>query len=338
MPMPRTSVTAELLEWDDVGLEPSDSALLLGNGASVAVWEKFRYSSHYERAQSDDVPNKLVDEDTRIFDSLKTKNFEEVLRNLMISGRINRILGLDLTKIKERYDHIRQALIDAVCAVHVPWETMMPDVLEKIGTSLIEYNTIFSTNYDLLVYWALMCHKKQGFKDYFWSRKFDVSDTSLYHQSCRVIFLHGALHLFVDADGNTWKRKNDGVFNLLELFRMPYGSKRTTPLFITEGNAEQKLRAIQQSDYLYFAFRQFEENDRPLVVLGHSLSEEDAHLIKVIQKWCSRQIAFGIYSDDPNAIMQQKLRLESRLRDAELTFFKSTSHPLGATDVRIGGS
>ena len=118
---------------------------------------------------------------------------------------------------------------------------------------------------------------------------------------------------------------------------MPHGSRRTTPLFITEGNAEQKLRAIQQSDYLYFAYRQFEDNDKPLVVLGHSLSEEDAHLIKVMQKWGGRQIAFGIYSDDPNTIMQQKLRLESRLRDAEFTFFKSTSHPLGAADIRISG-
>ena len=139
-------------------------------------------------------------------------------------------------------------------------------------------------------------------KTTFGGGKFDVSNTSLYDRCCRVLFLHGALHLFIDAAGNTRKRQNDGIYNILELFRLARGQRRTTPLFVTEGSSEQKLRSIQQSDNLTFALREFEANEKPLVVIGQSLSEEDKHLIEAIQKYGKRQVAIGIYSNDSDEV------------------------------------
>lgn len=332
---PTRNVNDELEEWNELGLIPKDCGLLLGNGASMAVWQEFRYSSLFERAKSPDIENELDPEDIALFIAMGTPNFEEVLQSLLVSGRVNKILSLDLTKIRERYSGIRQSLIDAVCAVHIPWRETVPDVLTRLGSCAVEYDTIFSTNYDLLVYWSLMDQRAGRFKDYFWNRKFDVSDTSLYGRGCRVLFLHGALHLYVDAQGNTWKAQNNGVRDLLRLFRVPQSNVRTTPLFITEGNAEQKLRAIQRSDYLYFAYRQFEDFEKPLVVLGHSLSEEDAHLLAAMSRWRRREIFVGIFSEDSNKIMEEKLRLEARLPRAALRFFRSVSHPLSHQSLRI---
>ena len=106
-------------------------------------------------------------------------------------------------------------------------------------------------------------------------------------------------------------------------------------LFITEGNADDKLNAILANDYLAFAYRQFECNDGPLVVFGHSLSESDRHIVRAMKEWGHRRIAVGIRSRDAAEIVARKVDLRKLLPQAELMFFDSSTHPLGSDDLLV---
>ena len=59
---------------------------------------------------------------------------------------------------------------------------------------------MFSTNYDLLVYWAIMCEEDPNdFRDFFWdpSLIFDSADVEVWGRPTVVHFLHGGVHLAV---------------------------------------------------------------------------------------------------------------------------------------------
>jgi hypothetical protein len=164
-----TTVDDQLKCWDEVQGDFGQSAgLLIGNGASRAVWHKFEYRSLYEEAQ-DGIEHPLLPEDQEIFECLNTENFEQVLSGLSTTSRITRILHQNNAPIQERYEHIQNALVEAVRSVHVPWGVVPNDTLLKIRGALRQFDSVFSTNYDFLVYWAIMAQESgQGFKDYFW--------------------------------------------------------------------------------------------------------------------------------------------------------------------------
>src|SRR6201995_5308986 len=59
--------------------------LFIGNGASRAISGSFAYSSLYDTASSSTIAHPICVHEKQIFDSLKTKNFEQVLSALALS-------------------------------------------------------------------------------------------------------------------------------------------------------------------------------------------------------------------------------------------------------------
>ncbi len=108
-----------------------------------------------------------------------------------------------------------------------------------------------------------------------------------------------------------------------------------TPLFITEGTAQNKLASIHHSDYLSFAYREFEQHDGPLVVFGQALGDSDKHLVEAIDGWGKRPIAIGMLPSDSESIRKRKLALHQQLPKAELLFFNATTHPLGSPNLKV---
>ena len=338
------TIDDQLVSWQAIASQFNNCGILLGNGFSCAVWEKFGYSSLYEKACSDDIQKPLSLEDMLLFKSLKTKNFERVLSILTSTGRVNRIFGQDYQLFDQRYEHIKTALGEAVRAVHIPWLQVSEQVLTAIRRELKRYKSIYSTNYDLLTYWAVMSENNgDGFKDYFWKKIpgcddpiFDVTDTSIRGNPTLVLYLHGALHLYREPESErTYKlvsRTNQSLLDIPEV-----------PLFITEGSSSDKLRAINSSDYLSFAYQRFLGHSSPLVVFGHSLGETDGHLVKAIKASNADKIAISIRSSNsPDTIRQKKADLHQRLCDGrhlnqrpELFFFDAQTHPFGSSDIRI---
>lgn len=81
----QNTVDAELMSWHDLEERHAWSGILIGNGASRTVWEKFRYESLYQTAKSSNIEHQLSSEDRRIFEQLGTENFEQILGALAIS-------------------------------------------------------------------------------------------------------------------------------------------------------------------------------------------------------------------------------------------------------------
>lgn len=330
-----TMITDELSQWSDLAAGRAWQSILIGNGASRAVWDRFSYPSLYQVAQLSELAKRLSPEDLDLFARLgDTRNFEAVLGALLTSKSVAEALDLQpRARIDERYASIQSALVAAVHHVHVPWCDVPLTTLQAIRKALLHYEFAFSTNYDLLVYWAIMADQPADFRDYFWDTVFDAANTEIWGQSTKVLYLHGALHLYYSTEGVTCKERAGDHTNLLDLFGR---RSDAVPLCITEGTARQKMAAIARSDYLTFAYQQLGHTQGPLVLVGHALGDTDAHIAEVLARRRQRPIAVGIYPVDSQQTIQEKARFRYLLPAADLTFFDSRTHPLGDPALRLG--
>lgn len=330
----KKTVDATLLNWADLGIEGADG-LLIGNGASQAIWKRFRYASLYEEAKSEELDHPLSEADQAMFAAFSTTNFERVLEALLGTQKVLDALDHDYPQVRERYEGIRMGLVEAVQKVHVKWADVPEDVRKRFAGILRGYRYVYSTNYDLLIYWAIMSVDAHGFTDHFFDEAFDLSDTEISDSDwTRIFYLHGALHLFRHGS-RTFKRRRRPFENLLELFGDPH-DEGAIPLFVSEGSSEEKIATINTSDYLGFAYNRFANHDGTLVVFGHSLGDHDAHLLTAMSRREGREIAIGLVPDTEERTIFQKARLMEKLPEAELLFYDSTTHPLGAEDMRVG--
>jgi Domain of unknown function (DUF4917) len=306
--------------------------LLLGNGLSRSVCGDFGYPFLFEKAPRGDAG--LTEADCRLFDSLDTRNFERVLAELAAAIRMAEALNRHPGPYLERYRSIQQALGRAIQAVHVDYFDVPRPALEAIGQVLQEQRCVFTTSYDLIVYWAMGAVDYEGLCDCFWDgERFDPDEPESKGDLTPVYFLHGALHLIAMGSGVTRKRVNAmPLGNLLQQFGRPVrGDDQARPLFVTEGSAQHKLLAIEGNDYLSAALNQLREFKGPLVVFGSELSEQDRHLVDAINRHPGRPVAVSIYREDKTAdrIGSLKALLRSRLDSEEIVCFDATTHPLG---------
>jgi hypothetical protein len=318
-----------LSNWADLRDQKEWSALVVGNGLSQNLWQRFGYASLFEKASQSDGAQLTV-ADALLFERLQTQNFELVLSALATSKVVATALDQPLDLLAERENSIREALIQAVHSVHVPWLSVPAALLERVSTELENYASVYSTNYDLTIYWSVMQHPS-AFRDYFWAEDFDVTNTEIWGKKTKVHFLHGGLHLYRRPNGQTLKRAATAGQNLLDQFGTPF--KEAMPLFISEGTAQEKLASIYRSDYLSFAFSCLAKEAGPMVIFGHSLGDSDRHLVKAIAAHNGRPVAISVRAEGD--IRQKKAAIIAALPNVTIHFYDAATHPLGAADLRI---
>lgn len=334
--IPLNRVDSELSTWETLHEDSDWQGILIGNGASRAVWENFRYSSLYETAVSTNVDYPLLDADQHLFREMDTTNFERVLDALATSRTVCDALGIDVTPVRERYGSIQGALFEAVAKVHPKWQDEDAGAYNAVASELSQYDFVFSTNYDLVAYWSMMIGGGGGFKDYFFTEEFDLTDTEIWGGPVtKVLYLHGGVHLAKRAlSGATVKRRAPMGMNLLSSLDV-MSDEDLVPLVVTEGTARDKLTSIHRSDYLSFAYQQLAQHTGPFVVFGSALQDNDQHLVNAMRSWRGERIAISVYPTGPHEIVALKANLHKKLPNAELLFFDSTTHPLGSAEVRI---
>lgn len=327
-----------LYDWNDINNRRNYrwTGVLIGNGSSIAVWNQFQYASLFSKAITDEVEHPLSADDQALFAALgNTTSFEQVLSSLITAKRVNQALGIRTHRIEARYESIKRALIETVRSLHIPWMAVPNQVLLCIRNELLRYSYVYSTNYDLLLYWAIMHQNLGGFVDYFFGESFNLGNTEIWNRDATaVLYLHGGLHLYRLQSGNTLKRRAIDGRNLLDLFGEPY-YEGATPLFISEGGSKEKLSSINRSDYLSFAYNKFSNHQGGLVIFGHSLSENDQHIVDAINTWGKSTIAISLLPDTERNIRQKKSWLLVRMPDVEVYFYNALSHPLGSPDLRV---
>jgi hypothetical protein len=328
--VPENQIDPHLAAWQE--LEPYGwRSLLLGNGFSINIWERFAYTSLFNVATSGDVDPVL---DATMFEKLGTSNFEDVLRALYHARIVDEQLNSpQRNEIEAIYSRTKNSLAAAVNFAHVPHGIT---ALLLINNAFRSFSRIYTTNYDLLPYWAIMHTDVWRFKDLFWGENntFDPKDTSVNVDKCAIYYLHGAIHLVELPDGKTKKLVGNGLTTLADLFDLEH--PEYFPLFISEGTSEGKLSRIKRNDYLRFAFEKFQTEEGNLVVLGHSLHKDyDQHLTDALSSSGLVSIAVGVWPHQPeHQILVFKSRLMAELAGKNVYFFDSTTHPLGDPQLR----
>jgi len=320
--------------WNDIAGEFRRAGLILGNGASIAVSDNFDYPSIFDKAKEERYINDPLE---RIFNDLQTKDFEFVLRELWHSKGINRALNLDPeSKVSEAYNNVKDALINTVCSIHenVTYDSVK-EKLKKASRFLSQFKIIFSLNYDLLVYWAIMIGNDNApnrFKDCFKYGVFDLEKALSPEGSTLVFYPHGNLVIGRHIEGGDVKIGADGRrrHDLLNTIIDKWRSENFIPVFVSEGNKEQKKRTIFQSPYLDLIYKYFlKDIGNSIVIYGWSMRPRDDHILEAICKKNPIKFAVSLNTNSPRHTETReriKNKLISKLgQQIPIYFFKAQS-------------
>lgn len=327
------------------------SHLLLGNGFSISCDSCFHYGSLFEYAKANGLTTRVLD----VFQRMGTNNFEGVMRLLEDSDWIASHYGLLPTTsasgspLQEDLTSVKNALLKAVAHTHPEHTHKIPDEKKAACASfLAPYHNIFTTNYDLLLYWIEMhaldiLQGRDGFR-----QGIDGETDSYVVFSERIgddkgiFFLHGALHLYVvngEVRKHTWSRTQRTLIeNIKE--SLDVGQY---PLFVAEGKPEKKLEQIQRSGYLFYCIGKLERIKNDLVVFGLSFCDSDGHFCDVIAR--NKELTkmyVGLYGDPDSPanldIQKNTKRIQERRqalitarrarKPLDVVFFDSATAPV----------
>ena len=113
----------EITPWEDIHDFPWN-ALVIGNGASIALYDEFSYDTLHGVAESQG----LLPLSAPIFARLGTTDFEHVLLACWYAENVNIALGSPSADITSAYKAVRNALIEAVHAVHPAHAAIFSDL------------------------------------------------------------------------------------------------------------------------------------------------------------------------------------------------------------------
>ena len=332
-----------ILTWQEIlGKEYVWDNLLLGNGFSCNIWENYSYTSLLNFSQEEMIEPILKKSVLKIFNDLKTTNFEEVLKAVLTTALVKESLGENTEEVLQLYDNVRENLFNTVHSTHIPFSKLKKEI---IGKELTNFRKVFTTCYDLIPYWSVfntISSNKQV--DFFWrNNTFDSRNVNIFYpaQVTAFYYLHGALHLQTNLASGIHKLLGASD-NLPEIDSYKFTELNTVlPLFITEGTSKYKLSKIESNRYLNFCYKEISKIKNGLVVIGQGLDPTyDQHLVDAIVEnekltYVAISIYSGLHQDEKERLVKFfEARLLRRIPQLELFFFESESHPLCSKDVK----
>ena len=330
--MPNILTTVK--KWDEIKDAAHWDSLLFGNGASIAISDKFSYASLLGLASQ----KRYISEEVKsLFTFLRTHDFEYVLGILFNANVVNQTLKIKDQTTAKAYYSLRDALIKTIIDTHVEWNEAK-DRFSKLADYLKRFKIVVSLNYDLVVYWTMLVgNDKFGpnlFKDCFIKGKFCTDWRRLVppfgdaRSSTLVFYPHGNLSLVRDIYGIEKKIQASGASLLKKVFN-EWTTTNHTPLFVAEGTSNQKLGAIYRSEYLRQVFEDVLPNiGSNLVIYGWSVGANDLHILKAIARRSEAitSIALSVHSSDTNATVTKKVEiLKVYFQTATIYLFDSES-------------
>jgi len=309
-------------QWEDIKNDFEAGSLLLGNGASMAVSDKFGYGSLFDEATKLGHLTKPV---LKVFKSFDVEDFELVLRRLWQAKKVNEALDIEVAVVDKSYQIVRKALIATVRDIHVTYQEA-EEHLEHIYLFMKSFKKVVSLNYDLIVYWAAMLGNRSDhslFKDCFnGERKFGS-----WRDKVGTLFFypHGNLVLRRSNFSGAKKIVTGDSSQLLDSILDKWVNKDLAPAFVCEGTQESKEQSISSCDYLEKVFYEVLPNlESNLVIYGWAMAEQDGHLIEQISKSKPENVAVSVYNNN-EVFMGQ---VEKQLKDIgvkKVIFFDSES-------------
>lgn len=323
--MPETITFRQAIE-DSEGCAKRN--LLLGNGFSIACEPAiFHYGSLFDQADFSAIP-----EVRRAFDLLGTHDFEVVIRALEQGSALASIYlpgdGDSARRMSEDALRLKELLVATVARNHPERPGDIGDERFFACRQFLSHflsgptrGRVYTVNYDLLLYWALM-QEHDPFEgnpaniitiDGFGSGEDDPhaeyvvwKAESTANLQC-VHYLHGALHLF---DAGAELRKYTWIRSGIPLVDQARAAIQDGfyPLFVSEGESSGKLAKIRHSAYLQHSFKSFYtvmgQANQALFIYGHSLAQSDSHILSHIGRGRCRKVYISLHGD-PNSDSNQ---------------------------------
>lgn len=318
--------------------------LLLGNGFSMAYDPTiFSYNALH------DFVTKLEDKDlSTILGVIETRNFEVIMQYLDNCSALIAAFGGD-SKLKKRIDtartKLKKSLLDAVKALHPEHVFKVPEEQSKACSNFLKVflasgGNIYSTNYDLLLYWVLLrnnlaqhgdgCGRELENADEFVQGDEQIWSGLIWgknRDTQKMFYLHGALPFFDDGVAII-KEEYDSDNYLLQKIsaRMEKGEY---PIFVTAGDGKQKLKHIMHNRYLTHCYENFCEAEGSLVTFGFNFGPYDDHIIAAINRAAKHgrkvpgklwSLYIGVYSDKDRTYIEQiksKFKCKVHIYDAK---------------------
>lgn len=334
--------------------------LFLGNGFSIALFPKiFAYKRLFDSANFEDIP-----ESQQVFSILETTDFEVVIQALRLTSKVlppfmSTHAGIT-AKMNSQAEKIKELLIHAIADNHPENPGHIEENQFLSCRKFLSYfiseslprnfqGNIFTSSYDLLLYWAMMHDNERedgnnakiilshddGFRtpeDNF-DAEYVVWDGFSNYQNIR--YLHGGLHIFDDGcDLRKFCWERSGGIPLIDQIRTALEQKKF-PLFVSEGSTDEKIKKIRHSHvYLQSSLKSLANLGNNLFIYGHSLADNDDHLINLIPKSKVKAIFISIYGDPKNTsnkrIITKALSLPTKRKNKvalDVHFFDaSTAH------------
>ena len=245
-------------------------------------------------------------------------------------------------KIKLASEKLKNSLIDAVKELHPEHVFKIPEnksqsCIKFLQEYLNKDGLVFSTNYDLLLYWVLMRNGAQnsidGFgrdletelddENYVDPNELEYSELrwGKYKDEQTIHYLHGTLPIF-DTGINIIKAEYDSENFLLQNVKDRI-DKKEYPIFVTAGNGKEKLTHIMHNKYLSFCYEQLCNIEGSLVTFGFNFGEYDTHIIDAINTATKMgrkiqdklwSVYIGVYSDkDLNHIKEIEKKFKCKV-------------------------
>lgn len=258
----------------------------------------------------------------KILGVIETKNFEIVMQHLDQFSALVDAFGGD-ADLKRRVDaagsKLKASLLDAVKALHPEHVFKLPEEQSKacarfLKTFLDTGGGVFSTNYDLLLYWVLMRNAIAGHVDGCGRELLNPDEVakgeeedwsellwSKHRDKQNVFYLDGALQFF--DTGVAVVKEYDAYNHLLQniIARMDGGEY---PIFVAAGDGRQKLTHIRHNRYLTHCFDELCEAQGSLVTFGFRFGDQDRHIVDALNAAAKRSpseklwsVYIGVYSD-----------------------------------------
>jgi hypothetical protein len=273
--------------------------LLFGNGFSMA----YDYGIFSYNALSNFIENIENDLLKKLFDTLNTKNFELIMQQLDNFCEIAAVFSTDeklVEKVQLASSALKNSLIDAVKALHPEHVFTIPEEKSRacysfLHSYLSKNGFVFSTNYDLLLYWVMMRNGSEFAIDGF-GRELENEDEvkkggdaefselrwGKHKNSQNIFYVHGALPIF-DSGVDIIKEEYDSQHYLLKKISSRMENKQY-PIFVTAGTATEKLTHIMHNKYLSYCFERLSTITGSLVTFGFNFGDYDTHIIEAINK------------------------------------------------------
>ncbi|HHX7430308.1 DUF4917 family protein [Legionella pneumophila] len=291
-----------LKQWKDISQKYEGASLILGNGASIAFNEIFSYTRLYEVASENNYINQKL---SSLFDKFGTKNFEVVLYRLWQAKEVLNLLEGNTNIVDENYFLCRNALINTVKAAHIQYDKddeVFVEKLQNASNFLKNFSIVYSLNYDLILYWVIAMGNRGGniFKDCFWEKltdtNFNLFNSDWDFLKTPTLGQKKAILIFYPHGNLTLARVKQKHLNEIDLkivsadqmhldaIIKTWENENLEPVFISEGDYNEKKNRIYESNYLRKIYEKgFEEVGQKLVFYGWGISQEDYHILERLQ-------------------------------------------------------